>query len=295
MIKMFTVIFAILSVAFNACNPEVDDPPRGRTGMLVFNAGEDFDSVMMNVHYYVPPGDPSKMDFQVVIHGAERNADEYIVPWAAKAREYGLVLIAPQFDSDYFSTRKFNEGNLLSSMGGINPPEKTSFSLIDRIFEFVQEELDLSFSRYNIYGHSAGAQFVHRLMQFYDSPYINKAVAANAGWYTFPDETINFPYGVRTITDDINSFRAEYYGKLLTILVGTADTLRTNSLRTTPQADAQGLNRFERGNNFFDSNQQWAVSGGHQFKWHLQHVQDVGHDHTLMSPAAADHLYGEQE
>ncbi|MFO7574344.1 MAG: hypothetical protein R6W67_04240 [Bacteroidales bacterium] len=290
--KIKILLLAILTVTLTSCGSGKEELSKGKSGKLVFNAGADFDNVLIDVYYYVPPGDSAEMDFQVILHGMGRNADEYIVPWASKAREYGLVTIAPEFGSDYFDTRKYNEGNIIDGGGSLNPPEKTTFWLIDKIFEFVLEELELTFDSYNIFGHSAGGQFVHRFLQFYESPYLDKAVAANAGWYTFPDETIDFPYGVNNYCGDISNFRTRYHGKQLTILLGTADTLRTSSLRTTPQADAQGLNRFERGNNFFDTNQQWAVSGGHQFSWQVQHVQNVGHDHTLMSPAAADHLYG---
>ncbi|MBE0674917.1 MAG: hypothetical protein IH591_09675 [Bacteroidales bacterium] len=290
--KMITLIMAFLVVLTTSCGPGEEELPKGMSGKLVFNAGVDFDNALIDVHYYVPPGDPAKMDFQFILHGMDRNAYDYLVPWAAKARKYGLVTIAPEFSEAYFNTDEYNEGNLISGTGAMNPPAKTTFSLIDRIFEFVLEELDLSSDTYNIYGHSAGGQFVHRFMMFYESPYVDKAVAANPGWYTYPDATINYPYGVNPYITDINSFREVYHGKELTILLGMADTLRTSSLRTTPEADAQGLNRFERGNNFFNANQQWATGSGHQFRWHVQHVPDVGHDHTLMSPAAADFLYG---
>ena len=80
------------------------------------------------------------------------------------------------------------------------------------------------------------------------------------------DAGINYPYGVNPYITDINVFRASYHGKELTILLGTADTIRNSSLRTTPQADAQGLNRFERGNNFFTANQQWAAGSGTMFR-----------------------------
>jgi len=290
--KILTLLLAMLTVTVTSCESGDDDQPQGKSGKLVFNAGANFDNELIDVWYYVPPGDPAVMDFQVVLHGMDRNAYEYLGPWAAKARQYGIVTIAPEFRSDYFDTRKYNEGNIIDSGGSLNPPEKTTFYLIDKIFEFVLEELELEFDNYNIFGHSAGAQFVHRFLMFYSSPYVDKAVAANSGWYTFPTLENDFPYGVNNYCGDISNFRSRFYGKKLTILLGTADTLRTSSLRTTPEADAQGLDRFERGNNFFNTNQQWAVSSGYLFRWQVQHVQDVGHDHTLMSPAAADHLYG---
>lgn len=289
---MGPLLIVLLLAAITNCKPKEPEIPDGKSGKLVFNPGVNFGNAPIDVYYYIPPGDPAKMDFQVILHGMDRNAYEYLIPWASKAREYGIVTVAPEFKEEYFNSEQYNEGNLIGNSGSLNPPDKTTFWLIDRIFEFVLEELKLTQTSYNIYGHSAGGQFVHRFMMFHGSPYVKKAVAANPGWYTSPDAAINYPYGVRPYITDINSFRANYYAKELIILLGTADTLRTSSLRTTPEADAQGLNRFERGNNFFTANQQWAVAGGHQFRWQCHHVPDVGHNHTLMSPAAADHLYG---
>ena len=50
---------------------------------------------------------------------------------------------------------------------------------------------------YLLYGHSAGAQFVHRYLYFVPEARVAKVVAANAGWWTLPDLAVGFPYGLR--------------------------------------------------------------------------------------------------
>lgn len=275
-----------------SCGPKEDitPEPREKGGTFQYNSGAQFQDKIIPVHYFVPVGDASQMPFLIVLHGADRNAREYLAAWAQKAREYKVIVIAPEFSEADFNSVQYNEGNFITS-GIINPPEATTFSLIDKIFEFVKAELELNHSNYDLYGHSAGAQFVHRYLQFYDSPRVHKAIAANAGWYTFPNEAINYPYGIKSLFADHNAHRRKYYGKSLTILLGTADTIRDGSLRTTAGADNQGMNRLERGNYFFQYNEGRAAATGEMFNWTRAYVEGVGHNNALMAPAAADILY----
>jgi poly(3-hydroxybutyrate) depolymerase len=284
-------LLLLVALSIAACQKEAPTPgPRERGGILQFDSGPDFQGKLIAVHYFVPAGEASTMPFQIILHGADRNARDYLAAWAQKAREYRFIAIAPEFAASDFSTAQYNEGNFISS-GSINPPEKTTFALIDKIFAYVQEELGLSNEQYNLYGHSAGAQFIHRYLQFYDSPKVAKAVAANAGWYTFPDEDISYPYGIKGLFSDEAALRQNFYNQDLTLLLGTADTLRNNNLRVTAQADNQGRNRLERGNAFFERNQNQAASANQNFQWQRVYVEGVGHDHRQMSPAAADFLY----
>ena len=75
---------------------------------------------------------------------------------------------------------------------------------IDLLFDYINPVFNLNQKSYDIYGHSAGAQFVHRYLLFSDNPQVNKAVAANAGWYTFLDGS-NFPYGINNPPIEFNS------------------------------------------------------------------------------------------
>ena len=76
-------------------------------------------------------------------------------------------------------------------------------------------------------------------------------MAANAGWYMMPDLAADFPYGLKGTPVSADDLR-HALGLPLVVLLGTADTnARDKVLRHTPQADAQGLYRFARGQFFF--------------------------------------------
>ncbi len=289
--KLFGLLM-ILSL-ISGCDNEENNPSlqlQEKGGILEFNSGINFDDKIILVHYFIPKGDVSKMQFQIIMHGADRNAKDYLAGWAKKARTYNLIIVAPEFSVTNFKNVEYNEGNFITS-GTINLPEKTTFSLIDQIFEFMLKEFELKNEQYNIYGHSAGAQFVHRYVQFYDTPKLNKAIAANAGWYTFPDENIAYPYGIARLFNDNVALRANFYNKPLIILLGTNDIIRDSFLRTTKEADNQGSNRLERGNSFFELNENKAKSANQNFNWQREYVENVGHNHIQMSEAAADLLY----
>jgi len=286
------LIMLITSECRNTTGEKRDEPEQG---VLTFNALPPVDKGAIRVHYYIPEGKISEMPLQFIMHGAGRNADDYLEGWKAKADEYGVIIVAPELSKDSFSSNEYIGGMFLTPEGKISDPEATTFSLPDKIFEFIREELQLENSNYNIYGHSAGGQFTHRFMQFYDSPYVDRAVAANAGWYTFPDDAADYPYGIRGLFSNSDSLRKSFYGDDLTVLLGTADTIRDKDLRQTPEADLQGLTRLARGERFFDYNKATADKAGHTFRWQKVYVQGSGHDHTLMSPAAADILYGNRE
>lgn len=292
---LITGIALLLSGLSSCLNSGRDSRNNPDKGILTFHTGPAFNNCEVRIHYYIPSGRTTEMPFQVIMHGAGRNAGEYLEGWVAKADEYGLIIIAPELTKESFRSEEYIGGRFLTPEGIISDPGSTTFALIDRIFVFVRDELELQNSTYNIYGHSAGGQFTHRFMQFYDSPYVDKAVAANAGWYTFPDDTTAYPYGIEGLYDDSDSLRKAYYNDDLTILLGTADTIRDKDLRQTPEADLQGLTRLARGERFFDYNKAKAEDAGYTFSWQKSYVTGSGHDHTLMSPAAADVLYGKKD
>jgi predicted esterase len=296
LIRKETLVVPILLLALtipSGCKSTTDNRRSvPQSGIMTFNAGPGFDDREIKVHYYIPAGKVSEMTCQVVMHGAGRNADDYLAGWKSKADEYGLIIIAPGFSGELFRSEEYYGGRAVTAEGELNEPALTIFSLIDRIFELVKETYKLKQTSYNIYGHSAGGQFTHRFMLFYDSPYVDRAVAANAGWYTFPDDTIDYPYGLRGLYPDTDKLREKYYARKLTILLGTADTIRGKDLRQTEEADLQGLTRLARGETFFNYNKSIADRLGLAFEWSKVYVPGVGHDHTRMSPAAADLLYG---
>jgi hypothetical protein len=73
----------------------------------------------------------------------------------------------------------------------------------------------------------------------------------------------------------------------LVISLGTADTLYSGPIHT-PEADLQGLNRYERGLHFIDV----AEGMGGLWNWSWFEVPGVGHDGVGMAEAAAGFLFG---
>lgn len=123
---------------------------------------------------------------------------------------------------------------------------------------------------------------------------MDRAVAANAGWYTFPTDTIGYPYGIGDGATKAGTDIRTFYGKRMIVLLGDADTLRSSSLRQTPEADAQGLTRLERGNTFFAFCQADAARRQMTFNWKKAYAAGAGHSDAKMAPEAARLLYGQQ-
>ena len=68
----------------------------------------------------------------------------------------------------------------------LNNENEWSFSIIEPLFDSVKSSLSLENDKYNMFGFSAGAQFVHRFIQFKPNARFDKVVAGAAGWYTVP-------------------------------------------------------------------------------------------------------------
>jgi hypothetical protein len=119
-----------------------------------------------------------------------------------------------------------------------------------------------------------------------------RAVAANAGWYTAPELSVAFPYGLQNgpVTD--SGLRKALATKL-TVLLGSADINPNDAdLRHTAGADRQGPHRLARGQFFFGAGAATARVLGVQFGWTLQLVPGVAHSNGSMVPAAAQVLFG---
>lgn len=254
----------------------------------------DWDGPDLPVYYHLPDRVTRDTPVVFVMHGVKRDADRYRDEWAALARQHGFIVIVPEFgQADFPGSRGYNTGYFSGENGTPRPRALWSFAAIEPLFDDVRERFGTGATRYSIYGHSAGAQFVHRFVLFMPETRIDQAIAANAGWYTMPDPAIEFPYGVEEAPVDDAALKAAL-GKRLTVLLGTADTDRSDpNLRKTPEADAQGPHRFARGQQFFAEGEKAAAARGVPFGWKLATVPDVGHSNGKMAKAAAPLLAAE--
>jgi poly(3-hydroxybutyrate) depolymerase len=260
------------------------------TGCFVFTA---WDGPALPVFYQLPDQITATTPVVFVMHGVNRDADRYRDEWAALARRYGFIAVVPQFASaDFPGSLGYNTGYFTEENGTSRPRGLWSFSAIEPLFDDARRRFGTRVTRYSIYGHSAGAQFVHRFVLFMSEARIERAVAANAGWYTMPDRAIGFPYGLAdtpVTAEDLNAALA----KPLTVLLGTADTDRSDTdLRKTPEADAQGPHRYARGQSFFARGQAAATASDVPFGWQLERVPGIAHSNAGMAQAAAALIAG---
>lgn len=278
----------VASVAFGCTHALAsgDAPFQAGMGKYEFPLNLD-DSEGMNVWYYLPNQFPKDGKVLFVMHGVNRNADEYRDNWIELAERNNLLIVAPEFSESLFpSENSYQLGNVFDKDGVEQSRELWSYLLIDRLFDDVVARNHFATERYSIFGHSAGGQFVHRLMLLCPNPRIELAIAANAGWYTMPTFQKNFPYGLKGVSIDEQQLAAALNNPLV-ILLGEDDTdPRHQHLRRTPEALAQGPHRLARGQSFFKSAQDFAQRMSVSCRWQLVTVPGVDHDNARMAVAA---------
>jgi poly(3-hydroxybutyrate) depolymerase len=246
------------------------------------------------VHVYAPRGIGSSAPILFVLHGMRGNAEEYLEAWIPEADRHGVLLVAPQFSAErYRPSRVYQAGNVLDGHGRVEERRRWVFAEIERIFDRVREATGNRSSRYLLYGHSAGAQFVHRMVLLQPDARFAKAVAANAGSYTMADFDVRYPYGLRGVPVGPKGLRAAF-GRPLIVLLGERDAdPKDPSLPDTAGARRQGDHRLARGRAFFERAERLSRELDAELEWRIETVPDVGHDHRKMVRAAAGVLFGD--
>jgi len=234
------------------------------------------------------PGMASDRPVVFVMHGMRRNADDYRAQWHELALEHDFLLVVPEFnDEDFPGSDGYALGKRFDRNGDERPRSQWSYAAIEPLFDDIRKRFSMEADRYAIYGHSAGAQFVHRFLFYVPAARVSRAVVANAGWYLMPDFALDYPYGLRH--SGVSREHVERVMAMpLTVLLGESDTdTQDPGLRRAPEAMRQGTNRFARGHAWFEAARAWSEREGVLFGWRLETVPGVGHSNTLMAPAAA--------
>lgn len=247
----------------------------------------------LTVWYHLPAGVTPETPVVFVLHGVNRDADRYRDQWSSLAEQRRFILVVPEFDEEHFpDARSYNLGNVFDGNGQRVPRARWSFSAIEPLFDAVRAKTGTRVDRYGLYGHSAGAQFVHRYLMFVPEARVGGVVAANAGWYTMPDWNVAFPYGLRGSGVTEPALRIALQ-RPLTVLLGTADDDPDHpNLRRTPEAMAQGPHRLARGEAFMATAARAAADANAPMAWKLERVEGIVHDNAGMAPRAAALLLG---
>lgn len=237
----------------------------------------------VKVWYYVPDGLTADAPVLFVMHGVKRNGEDYLDEWTAAAAQARVLLVVPEFSQrDFPGEEGYIYGNTVDAAGNPRPREAWAFTAIEGIFDAVRSRFGNRSPRYHLYGHSAGAQFVHRFVYFMPEARLARAVAANAGWYTLPDPAVEFPHGLKGTVISAAA-RTQALARPLAILLGDADTDPHHpALRRDAATDVQGVHRFARGQYFFRTAQAAAERERLPFHWTLATAPGVAHSNRDM-------------
>lgn len=212
-----------------------------------------------------------------------RNPEEYIEAWADWAAAENRLVACPGFDSEgWRGSRAYNMGNVLRR-GGRDPlpQEKWVFTVVEALHAHLRETLALADARFDLWGHSAGAQVAHRFPLFKPLAPLRRVVAAGAGWYTLPDPGLGYPYGLAHPALGLDGRAPSWLRTPLTLMRGSRDVVRDEHLRTSPEAEAQGPTRFHRAAHMLDR----ARARDPGSPWRLLDVPGAGHEHAAMARA----------
>ncbi|MBB5705150.1 hypothetical protein [Sphingopyxis panaciterrulae] len=253
----------------------------------------DWAGPAMPVWTYRSPDTPADAPVLFVFHGALRDADNYVDQWLDLARRYRIVLIVPEFSKKAFpGARSYSHGWFTEKDGTPRPADKWSFAVVEPIFAAVKAREGLTAATYSLYGHSGGAQFVHRFILAGGGPHMARAVTANAGSYAMTDPAVAWPFGLAGLPQGLWQ-PAKVFALPVTVLLGTDDTdPNHHSLPRQPQAMAQGPYRLARGQAFYARARALAAADKLPFAWGCGLVPHVGHDNAGMAPAAIAILFG---
>ena len=306
-------------------NPAAESTPgvpamQTGSGQFTFHDARGNSDRPITVRYHMPDGYTPETPIVFVMHGASRTGQRYFDDWEEHAAAHGFLLVVPEFDADnYPGSQWYNLGNVFPDTDAAPDPDADpdavdgaaatgvdaapatgpaprnlesawSFTAIEHLFDAVRAATGSTRTTFRIFGHSAGSQFVHRLLMTRPETPVERAVAANAGWYTMPDESVAWPYGLGDSGFDVAGL-AGFLQLPVTVLLGDADTVTTaGNLRRTPEAMLQGPHRFTRGHTFYAAARSAATALGVDFGWALDTVPGAGHSNALMAPRAAEIL-----
>lgn len=269
--------------------PEVTEIKKIKSGIdsFVMYAYQDSKRKSIKVWTYKPERWNDKDKILFVMHGGGRNAHDYLNAWVKLADENNLLIVAPEFENKYskYTTNDYQEGNLFTFFGTKNSKSEWAYTVVENIFDHIKSVNKITNEQYDIFGHSAGGQFVHRMVMFMPESRIRTAISANSGFFSFPNEKHEFPYGIKDTGIDLQ----KVYKKRLVVLMGELDNDPSlGTFRTTDLAMEQGANRLERGTSFFNANRKLMNENNWTFNWEVDTIKNVGHDYKKMSASAIE-------
>ncbi len=250
---------------------------------------EVFPDKPLFLHAACPPDyDPAATPVLFVHHGVGRNGADYRDYWLPLAKEHGLLAIAIEFSEESFPEYlRYHFGNMRNDDGSPNPREQWTYGIVPRLFDAMRAEGVTRRNTYGQFGHSAGGQFVHRMLSFGYRDRVAAALCANAGTYAMPDLDVAWPFGLGE-TGLAPDHLIPLLNFPIAVLAGTEDTKTTGRFFPKgPRSLKQGPTRYHRAHTYIQLGHQAAAALGTHCAWTVTDVPGVGHQGHGMSIAAA--------
>lgn len=274
----------------------------------------------IGVRYFLPRRFTRRSPILLVIPGSGRHAGDYRDAWINTARRSGALVAALNYPRRDYDFAAYQMGGVIDDLEVRNAPrpgrdglprrrarvldedidydinrrpEEWLYADFDRIFDMLVAATGSTRTRYDIFGHSAGAQVVHRMVLFRPESKADRVICANAGLYTLPSLNQPLLTGLQGTGMTRTTLAASFRTPMMVMLGGEDTETDAGTLRLrTPSIDEQGRTRLDRGRYFYETGKAVARSIGAPFNWRLKVVPGVGHDYRRMSVAAGRYLYG---
>lgn len=272
------LLVSIASCQTKAANPDVLGNAPIPAGVAEQTA--DLQGVSIEVFTYRPAG-CALSGALMVFHGLDRNADayrDYVIPLGQR---FCLLVVAPLFDAARFPTWRYQRGGIVHD-GSVQPAESWTVNLVPRLASWIRHQEGRAELPYALIGHSAGGQFLSRVVAFGNDE-AKEIVIANPSTWVRPSLEIAAPYGFGGVFGPQQGEAAlrRYLAAKVTVLLGQED-VGSRNLATSEEAEEQGSTRFERGQTVFREAADAARRHGCAFNWHLAAVPGVGHNARAM-------------
>ncbi len=286
------------------------------SGYFEFEGGLGHQNDTIKVYYHKPKKFSPESKILMVIPGAGRNADDYRDSWVETSEKYSVLIISPSYTEKDYDYAAYHLGGIVKDLDlrkgvkfikGTNKVELNEdlveFNLnpdsnqwiyndFDRLFELTVKVTSSKQDNYDMFGHSAGGQILHRFALFAPNSKANRILASNAGTYTLPEFNTAFPFGVKDLSINRKSLNKSFK-KQLVIFLGELDNADETGglLLRSVTVDKQGTHRLSRGKYFYMKSQDMAKTQRLKFNWKLEINPGIGHNQRKMARVAADYLY----
>lgn len=288
--RQFVMALAAVAMAAGIGHAATPIPP-GKWS-FVFKDAKGHPDRPIRVYTFRPRTCDTKCPIVFVMAGVKRNASDYRDIWVDLAERHNLLVVAPEFSQkDWPRAANYNLGGVADNTN----PEKWTYSAIEHLFDEMRDGQ----ADYAIFGHSAGGQFVHRMLLMRPDSRVSVYMAGNPGWYAIPEwrkekSDTAYPYSLVGSKSGEAQVR-QALAKRLVLFLGTNDVDPDDeNLNKSDGAMKQGATRVERGENFFKAGTRVAGELGVKLGWELVEVPDTAHDGAAMSKAAAQAVYGKK-